>query len=849
MKKRILSMILALSMVLSILPVSAFADAGAASADGVEASQTVVKKPFKGFTIDDFDAEPNGDGTITVTCKKPGVGKLSAMLKCVTGVNSGKHFLNKVPDAYGSYRVTITAEEGTEYLAGTITLKDYLYTVRYTPEAKDFKYDAEQHEVTYVGADYYDGVVPKYMTVLYAPKGTKNYSPIAPTAPGRYDVYVSVNEDGYYNNAFTQTPVATFAIFDPSKPTSTVTLDVDGTITKEVYAKDEDFSYTAPEKEGYTFSHWEAKGLPDGVKTTEATISFTMPANDVELKAEYEKIVVVQKAYLHVVYDVSGMGMEDSEHNVDESVTLTAPELPGYTFKSWQDPQKRLTADVDLTQPRITFNMPEGDLYLVAHYERSAPQVYTLTVKDENGKDSKVESYLQGDSVTHIAPEVPGSTFIRWEAEGLPEQEDRPADFFTNSKIHFYMPANNVTLTPVYAKKYTLTLTGGMTEKHFEGDDVTVKAPERPGFTFNGWKTTEGLPKGTDTSGTTITFKMPDHDVTIEADLIPTPAPDPAPKTFALKVNKAQATLQNGAAVDLTAVPVNAKLVVTADEKEGYTFTGWETEGLPEGTDITGKTITFEMPANDVKITAKMNKTVTKTLKIDKATVTLQDGSAVADLNAVPVGTKLVATADADTDTSVFKKWNCTGLELTEEQSTARELKFDMPDQDVELTAVFEAPATPDPEPTPDPKPNPDPEPTPDPKPNPNPDPDPAPAPSDDGSAAVIMAATAVGGAAVGVGAYMVGTTVYLKSVLPEGVAIPANRQQLAVALWTAAGKPATQSTALFNDVAADAAELQAIRWAVDTGLMSAQDGSFKPGSRVSRLEVIRTWKNYQKRG
>ena len=154
----------------------------------------------------------------------------------------------------------------------------------------------------------------------------------------------------------------------------------------------------------------------------------------------------------------------------------------------------------------------------------------------------------------------------------------------------------------------------------------------------------------------------------------------------------------------------------------------------------------------------------------------------------------------------------------------------------------------PDPTPTPDPEPTPTPTPTPDPEPTPTPTPTPAPAPSDDGGGAIVMVA-AVGGAAVGVGAYIVGTAAYLKSVLPEGVAIPANRQQLAVALWTAAGKPATQSTALFNDVAADAAELQAIRWAVDTGLMSAQDGSFKPGSRVSRLEVIRTWKTYQQRG
>ena len=154
----------------------------------------------------------------------------------------------------------------------------------------------------------------------------------------------------------------------------------------------------------------------------------------------------------------------------------------------------------------------------------------------------------------------------------------------------------------------------------------------------------------------------------------------------------------------------------------------------------------------------------------------------------------------------------------------------------------------PNPNPTPDPDPTPTPTPTPDPEPTPTPTPAPAPAPSDDGGGAIVMVA-AVGGAAVGVGAYIAGTTAYLKSVLPEGVAIPANRQQLAVALWTAAGKPATQSTALFNDVAADAAELQAIRWAVDTGLMSAQDGSFKPGSRVSRLEVIRTWKTYQQRG
>ena len=269
------------------------------------------------------------------------------------------------------------------------------------------------------------------------------------------------------------------------------------------------------------------------------------------------------------------------------------------------------------------------------------------------------------------------------------------------------------------------------------------------------------------------------------------------------------------------------KLSFTADEKDGYTFTGWEVTGLPTDVDTTKATISFTMPANKVTLKAQYTENAPETyeLKVTNAKVTLKDGGTVADLTAVPVGTELKATADEDTETSKFKSWSCTGLELTEEQSTARVLEFTMPDHDVDLMAAFDTLTKPDPDPTP------------------------APGGDSDGGGAAIVAVAAVGGAAIGVGAYIAGTTAYLKSVLPEGMAIPANRQQLAVALWTAAGKPATQSTALFNDVAADAAELQAIRWVVETGLMTAQDGNFKPGSRVSRLEVIRTWKNYQQRG
>ena len=357
------------------------------------------------------------------------------------------------------------------------------------------------------------------------------------------------------------------------------------------------------------------------------------------------------------------------------------------------------------------------------------------------------------------------------------------------------------------------------------GTELVATAPEKEGYTFTGWTAT-GLPANANIDGATVTFKMPANKVTLNAKYIAN-----APETYELKVTDAKVTLKDGGDVaDLTAVPVGTELKAIAyEDTETEVFKCWTGLELTEE-QRTARVVYFTMPDHDVNLVAEF---VTPTkpdpapetykLIVSYAKITLKDGSAVADLKAVPAGTELKATADEDTETSVFKNWNCTGLELTEEQRTARVVEFTMPDHDVELTAVFKVPATPDPDPTP--------------------------APGGDGGGAAIVAVAAVGGAAIGVGAYIAGTTAYLKSVLPEGMAIPANRQQLAVALWTAAGKPATQSTALFNDVAADAAELQAIRWVVETGLMTAQDGNFKPGSRVSRLEVIRTWKNYQQRG
>ena len=367
---------------------------------------------------------------------------------------------------------------------------------------------------------------------------------------------------------------------------------------------------------------------------------------------------------------------------------------------------------------------------------------------------------LYGTDQSETVPTAPGSydVYVKVTADGN-YLEDHMGD-------KTYQVGTYVVPEPTKPTSYTLTV-DGVDEPRVFDENVTVTAPEKEGYTFTGWEVT-GLPADVDTTKATISFTMPANNVTLKAQYT-----ENAPETYELKVTDATITLKDGGAVaDLTAVPVGTELVATAPEKDGYTFTGWEVAGLSADVDTTKATITFKMPANDVEISAIYNKvptpdpdpeTKTHKLNVLSAQIFLKDGSDVADLTAVPVGTELKATADEDTETSVFKNWNCTGLELTEEQSTARVVYFTMPDHDVELTAVFEVPATPDPDPTPDPK----------------PDPTPDPAPSDDGGAIVMVAA--VGGAAIGVGAYIAGTTAYLKSVLPEGMAIPANRQQLAV--------------------------------------------------------------------
>ena len=830
------------------------------------------KLPFSSLTEEDFVIDWS---TLVpgITCKKDGVGKLSVVFVRTYDNKEFDHFPSQ--DEYGSYKVYIRAEEGTLYESGELQIDEG--TRPYKPTSADFRLDLKNGTATYTGPKYFGDAVPQATLKYSATNDLSTATATVPTKVGTYYVWLVVENSRYYNGSNDQLPdgytVAeklpfegfTLDDFNPNdNEDGTFTLTspegvgkstlefkcitgvnkgkifineipnaygrYQGTIVAEEGKKykagsivigEDSIRYT-PEAKDFTYDAAKNKVKYTGTNYYDADPKMTLlygtdqsetvptaPGSyDVYVKVTAGKNYIAD-AHAEVDFRIYQVGtyvvpeptkpkyyyywnaQEGKAHNEGDKITLSVDKQEGNNviWKIEGLAEDAYTITDTGTHIELQFFMPSNDVRVTNRYE---PIYYTLTV------DGKEERRAFGKEVTFTAPEKGGHTFTGWEVDGVPEGTDT-----SKATITFTMPANNVTLTPQYKKNtYTLTVDGKDEPRVFD-EDVTVIAQPVEGKTFTGWKVT-GLPTDVDTSKATITFKMPANNVTLKAQYT-----ENAPETYELKVTDAKVTLKDGGAVaDLTAVPVGTELVATAPEKDGYTFTGWTATGLPADANIDGATVTFKMPAN--KVTLKANYIENAP---EKYTVTM--GGETTEY-AVGADVTIIAPAKAG---ETFTGWDAVGVpEGTDTNSET--ITFKMPANNVTLTPQYKKDSTPTP----------------------------APGGDSDGGGAIVMVA-AVGGAAIGVGAYVIGTTAYLKSVLPEGMAIPANRQQLAVALWTAAGKPATQSTALFNDVAADAAELQAIRWVVETGLMTAQDGNFKPGSRVSRLEVIRTWKNYQQRG
>lgn len=243
--------------------------------------------------------------------------------------------------------------------------------------------------------------------------------------------------------------------------------------------------------------------------------------------------------------------------------------------------------------------------------------------------------------------------------------------------------------------------------------------------------------------------------------------------------------------------------------------------------------VSFVMPAENVEI--KANFKGIPTLNIgDHVTANIDDNDAsVPSGSAVSVGETVHLTAIAP-EGQHFIGWT---VKVGDEEQKADDflttpnandptkVTFTMPDKNVEVKATFaDDPIGPD-------------------------GPDPV-GPSDTGNIQGAISAVVIG-AAAGVIAYEAGTGIYRVINMP-GIPMPSNRIELAELLWEHAGKPEPVSTALYSDIdEGDTDAQKAARWAVEQDLMKddADNNKFHPAFPVSKLRTCLTWNAAKEKG
>ena len=207
-------------------------------------------------------------------------------------------------------------------------------------------------------------------------------------------------------------------------------------------------------------------------------------------------------------------------------------------------------------------------------------------------------------------------------------------------------------------------------------------------------------------------------------------------------------------------------------------------------------------------------------IDIPNATLTDADGNKI-DKNNVKAGTEIHIKLDR---TGLAEDFEFLGWEFTEDSAKPEgdvvlgsedDSHFTMPKGNVKLVLIT---------------------------PEPTPEPGQGGSSGDGGAAAAIIGTAAVGGAA-----YLIGTQVYLTNIFGD---VPANRQELALALWNKADKPEPQSNVLFTDISAEAIDSQkAARWCVEQGLLEDTGETFKPQRYVTRIHSIKAWNDAKEKG
>ena len=650
------------------------------------------------------------------------------------------------------------------------------------------------------------------------------------------------------------------------------TITVDGKAVNSAFAG-EKVTVTAAGRKNAEFTGWTAEGitLTDKQKVN-PTVNFTMPGNNVTLIPNYN---VVQDYGLEV----------GSENTTPTRVTSkNCKDILGNGVLSYDPTTQTLKSDGRIKRSSLKINAPGKDINLDGKDQIAvAAKLIVVDAHNVTISSNKFAAIFARDDTSTI--DCTGKVDIR-----------SGGDVVVNGNLSI----NNLGDVDLYAngnsisnKALTITSGGNVTIESTDGraaqkltinkaEDVTISisdaeraVSEDTKITASGTvilkNTAEGGPVGT------VDFTQADGKKYVyytneaeDAKLIDPrihPLAEAAessylriePRETYYSITVANGTAQVGGdttgqittAFEGETVTVKANAPTDEDAAKGVKFHHWKVEeGSTAFTLTDGKLgskeeagteeISFDMPKGDVKLTAVYSIPAS----VLRSTVTVEGGTAKSTLGEgsdIPaeIGTTVEITAtpyDAEKYPGMeFVEWEIKypdsfyekfpggipeNLQLKLDNAKSAATTFEMPVYPVKLIAHWSASAVAGPD-----------EPI-------DEDFGVEPAPMDTTGGAI--AAVALGGAAVW-GGYEIATRIILNDLLPAGAAIPANRGQLALLIWTEKGKPEPAAQPAFADVT-DPDMAKAAQWCTEQGTMATKGDRFEPEGWTPKFKVIEVW-------
>ena len=648
------------------------------------------------------------------------------------------------------------------------------------------------------------------------------------------------------------------------------TITVDGKAVTSVH-EGEKVTVTAAGKENAEFTGWTAEGITlTNEQKAKPTVTFTMPGNNVTLIPNYN---VVQDYGLEV----------GSENTTPTRVTSkNYQDILGNGVLSYDPTTQTLKSDGRIKRSSLKINAPGKDINLDGKDQIAvAAKLIVENAHNVKVNSNELAAIMARDDTSTI--DCTGEVDI----SGGFMAVNGSLNIINSSKVNIYTncaAAVNYDATITSKGDVTIESTDGRAAKNLtinKADNVTVIINDTQAISENTKITASGtvILKNNAPGGHvgTVDFTQADGKKYVyytseaeDAKLIDPrihPLAEAAgssylriePRETYYNITVANGTAQVGddttgqitTAFEGETVTVKANAPTDEDAAKGVKFHHWKVEeGNTAFTLTDGKLgskeeagteeISFDMPKGDVKLTAVYSIPAS----VLRSTVTVEGGTAKSTLGEgsdIPaeIGTEVKITAtpyDAEKYPGMeFVEWEIKypdsfyqkfpggipeNLQLKLDNAKSAATTFEMPVYPVKLIAHWSASAVAGPD-----------EPI-------DEDFGVEPAPMDTTGGAI--AAVAVGGAAIW-GGYEIATRVILHNLLPEGAAIPANRGQLALLIWTEKGKPEPAAQPAFADIT-DAEQAKAAQWCVEQGTMATKGDRFEPEGWTPKFKVIEVW-------